>query len=180
MRLLDRRRCHLDVLEVEELALEGDGPSGKSAANYFERLIGSGAALLERHTEPFELFPFEADSGAELETAAGDNIHCRDILGKAYGIVKRHQQHSGYDADPSGAGGDRRDYGQNRGKIPIFDEVVLRQPDIIKPVVLAPRDLIEDFAVEPVGGLVPQCWISEVIPKTKAYFSTVVIMSSFS
>jgi hypothetical protein len=43
--------------------------------------------------------------------------------------------------------------------------------DIIKPVVLAPRDLIEDFAVEPVGGLAPLRWIAEVILQTKAYFS---------
>ena len=34
-----------------------------------------------------------------------------------------------------------------------FNEVVLRQPNIIKPVILAPRDLIEDFTVEPVRGL---------------------------
>src|SRR5271166_6091065 len=137
MRLLDRLWRYLDVLEVEELALEGDGLSGKRAPNYFEGLVGSRPALLERHTKTFELFPLEADAGAELETTAGDHIDCRNILGKAYGIVKRHQEHSGYDADPLGAGSDRRGYGQNRGKIPIFDEVVLRQPDIIKPVVLA-------------------------------------------
>ena len=174
MRLLDRLRCHLNVLEVEELALEGDGLSGKRAPNYVEGLVGSRAALFERHTETFELFPFEADPGAELETTAGDHINGRNVLGKAYGIVERHQEHAGYDADPLGAGGDRRGYGQDRGQIPVFDEVVLRQPHIVKPVILAPRDLIEDFAVEPVGGLTPLCWISEVVPKTKAELSTAV------
>jgi len=88
--------------------------------------------------------------------------------------VKRHQEHSGGDAEPVGAGGDRRGYGQDRGQISVFDEVVLRQPDIIEPVVLGPRDLIEDFAVEPVGGLAPLCWISEVIPQTKTELSTAV------
>ena len=34
-------------------------------------MVGSGAALFEGHTETFELFPFEADAGAELETTAG-------------------------------------------------------------------------------------------------------------
>src|SRR6266481_473031 len=178
MRLLDRLRCHLDVVEVEELALEGNRLSGKRAPNYFKGLVGSRAALFERHTETFELFPFEADPGAELETTAGDHINGRNVLGKAYGIVKRYQEHAGYDADPVGAGGDRRGYGQDRGQIPVLDEVVLRQPHIVKPVVLSPRDLIEDFAVEPVGGLPPLWWISEVVPKTKAELSTVVTHDS--
>jgi len=155
MRFLDRLGRHLYVLKIEELAVDGDGLSRKSAANDLEGLVGSGAALFEGHTETFELFPFEADAGAELETTAGDDIHCRNILGKAHGIVKRHQEHAGYDADPFGTDGDRRGYGQDRGKIPVFDEVVLRQPNIIKPVVFAPRDLIQDVAVEPVGRLAP-------------------------
>jgi hypothetical protein len=46
--------------------------------------------------------------------------------------------------------------------------VVLGQPDIIKPVVLGPHDLLEDLAVEPVGRLAPLWRIPEVIPKTKA------------
>jgi hypothetical protein len=154
------------------------GLSSKSAANYVERLVGSLAALFEGHTKTFELFPFEADAGAKLETTAGDDVDRRDILGKTHGIVKRHQQHPGNDADPVRAGGDRRGYRQDRGEIPVFDEVVLRQPDIIKPVVLAPRDLIEDFAVEPVGGLMPLWRIAEVIPQTKPYFSTAVVHNS--
>ena len=67
--------------------------------------------------------------------------------------MKRHQQHARCDADPIGAGSDRRGCRQDRRQVPVFDEVVLRQPDVIKPVVLAPCDLIEDFAVETVGGL---------------------------
>jgi hypothetical protein len=88
--------------------------------------------------------------------------------------VKRHQQHAGGDADPVGAGGDRRGGGQDRREVAVFDEVVLGQPDVIKPVVFAPRDLIEDFAVEPVWGLAPLCRVAEVVPKTKAYLSTTV------
>jgi hypothetical protein len=88
--------------------------------------------------------------------------------------VKRHQQHAGGDADPVGAGADRRGGGQDRGKITVFDEVVLGQPDIIKPVVFAPRDLIEDFAVEAVGWLAPLCRVAEVIPKAEAYLSSLL------
>jgi hypothetical protein len=68
---------------------------------------------------------FEAYSSVEIETAAGDDVNCRDILGKPHGIVKRGQEHSGDDADPAGAGGDCRGGRQNRGKIPVFNEVVL-------------------------------------------------------
>jgi len=88
--------------------------------------------------------------------------------------VKRHQEHAGYDADPVGAGSDRRGDGQDRGQIPVFDEVVLGQPHIVKPIALGPRDLIEDFAVEPVGGLPPLHRVAEVVPKAKAYFSAVI------
>jgi hypothetical protein len=53
--------------------------------------------------------------------------------------------------------------------------VVLGQPDIIKPVLFAPGDLMEDLAVEAVGGLVPLWRIAEVVPQAKANFSVVVI-----
>jgi hypothetical protein len=69
-------------VEVEEVALEGDCLSGKSAANYVEGLVGPRSSLLERHTKTFELFPFESDADAELEPTAGDDINRRDILGK--------------------------------------------------------------------------------------------------
>jgi hypothetical protein len=78
--------------------------------------------------------------------------------------VERHQQHAGCDTDPVGAGGDRRGGGQDRGKIAVLDEVVLGQPDIVIAVVLAPGDLIKDFAIQPVGGLAP-LGVAEVIPK---------------
>jgi hypothetical protein len=60
--------------------------------------------------------------------------------------------------DPVGTGGDHGGGRQDRGKIAVFDEVVLGQSDIVETVVFAPRDLIEDFAVEPIGWLAPLCW----------------------
>src|ERR1700730_1563880 len=113
MRFLDGLRRHLDILKVEELALEGDGLSGKGTANDFERLVGARAALLGRHAETLKLFAFEADPDAKLEAAAGDHINGRNILGKADRIVKRHQQHPRCDADATGAGADGRGYGEN-------------------------------------------------------------------
>src|SRR5215831_548823 len=86
-----------------------------SAANYFEGLVGSRSTLFERQPETFELFPFESHPGAEFEATAGDDIDRRDILGEAYGVVKGHREHSGYDADPIGAGGDRRGCWQDGG-----------------------------------------------------------------
>jgi len=137
-------------------------------------MVGARAALLGRHAEARKLFPLKADADAELETAAGDHINGCDVLGKADGIVKRHQEHPGCDADATGAGADGRGYGENGGKVAILDEVVLGQPNIIKAFVLGPGDLIEDFAVEPVGGLPPLRRVAEVVPKAKAYFSAVV------
>ena len=140
----------MTVLEVEEVALKGDGLSGEKTTNDFERLVGSRAAFLERHAEAVELFVLEANSDAELETTAGDHIDYCDILGQAYGIVKRHQKHARCDADPFGARGDRCGYRQNRGEVAVFDEVVLREPNVVESVVLAPRDLIEGLGVESV------------------------------
>jgi hypothetical protein len=34
-------------------------------------------------------------------------------------------------------------------------------PDIIEAVVFSPCDLVEDFAVKPVGGLAPLRWVAE-------------------
>jgi hypothetical protein len=87
-------------------------------------------------------------------------------------MVKGHQEYPGRDADPLRAGSDRCSDGQNRREIAVVDEVVLRHPYIVEAVVLAPRDLIEDFAVEPVGGLAPLGRIAEVVPQTKTYLST--------
>jgi hypothetical protein len=86
MRFLDGLRRHLDVLEVEELALEGDSLSRKSAANDLEGLVGTPTALLGRHAEARKLFPFEGDADAELKTASRDYINRRDVFGKAYGV----------------------------------------------------------------------------------------------
>jgi hypothetical protein len=60
MRFLDRFGRHLDVLEVEEVALEGDGLAGKGASNDVERLVRARAALLERYAEARKLFAFKA------------------------------------------------------------------------------------------------------------------------
>jgi hypothetical protein len=93
--------------------------------------------------------------------------------------VKRHQQHARCDADPIGAGGDRRGGGEDRGKITVFDEVVLGQPDIIKPVVFDPRDLIKDFAVQPVGRLAPLCRLRKSYQRPKRIFRlSLLIMAS--
>jgi len=66
---------------------------------------------------------------------------------------------------------DRAGRGDVGGAVAVEPEVVLGQPDIIETVVFAPRDLIEDFAVEPVGWLAPLYWVAEVIPKAEANFS---------
>jgi len=69
--------------------------------------------MSRRHAEARKLFPLEADADAEFETAAGNHVNDRDVLGKADGIVKRHQEHPGCDADATGAGADGRGYGEN-------------------------------------------------------------------
>jgi len=65
--------------------------------------------------------------------------------------------------------------GKNRGEVAIFDEMVLGQPNVVKPMAFAPRDLIENLAVEAIRCLPPLRRISEVIPKTETYFAIVLI-----
>src|SRR5689334_8451067 len=91
--------------ESENALLKGDGFARESSADDVERLVGARAALLGGHAEARKLFTFEADPDTKFETAARDDINGRNILGKAYRIVERHQQHAGCDADAVGAGG---------------------------------------------------------------------------
>src|SRR5215510_6497476 len=87
---LDGFRGYLDMVEVEEFVLEGDGLSIEKTANDPESFVGTLPALLERDTEAFELFDFVANSDTEFETSARNDINHGDILSKAHGIVKRH------------------------------------------------------------------------------------------
>src|SRR5262245_42092241 len=87
---LDGFRGYLDIVEVEELVLKGDGRSIDKTANYPESFVGTRPALLERYTEAFELFYFVANPDTEFETSARNDINHGDILGQAHGIVKRH------------------------------------------------------------------------------------------
>src|ERR1700683_2514987 len=56
MRFLNRFRGHLDILELEEFALEGDRLTAQKATNKIERFVGSRSSLLERKPKAFELF----------------------------------------------------------------------------------------------------------------------------
>jgi hypothetical protein len=87
--------------------------------------------------------------------------------------VERHQEHTRRDADTLGPGRYRRRRREDRRKISVVDEVMLGQPNVIEAVVLAPGDLVENLAVEPVGGLTPLLRVSEIIPKAEANFSSV-------
>src|SRR6266404_6944671 len=107
MRFLNGFGRHLDVLEIEELALEGNSLSAQETTYDFERLISPCAALFERGTEAVELLVLEADPDAELKAAARDDIDYRNIFSEAHGIVEGHQEHARCDADPFGACGNR-------------------------------------------------------------------------
>jgi len=55
--------------------------------------------------------------------------------------------------------------------------MMLRQPDIVEAVVFAPRDLIKDSPVEPVGGLVSSLRIAEIVPQAEAYLLVTHVLS---
>ena len=84
MRLLDGLRRHLDVPEIEERALEGDGFAGQRPPDDLEGLVGSRSTFLDGHAEAFELFLLEADADAELEPAARNDVDDGDVFGEAY------------------------------------------------------------------------------------------------
>ena len=70
MRFLNRFGRHLDVLEVEEFAFEGNSLSAQETTYDFERLISACAALFEWDPEAFKLLQLKADPDAELKAAA--------------------------------------------------------------------------------------------------------------
>ena len=67
---LDRLRRELDILEVEEFALEGECLSAQKAANDLDRFVGSRSSRLERKAEAFELFQLVARPDPKLKTTA--------------------------------------------------------------------------------------------------------------
>ena len=75
-------------------------------------LLVRGPALVEGYAEAFEFLELVASADSDLETPARNDVDHRDILGKAYRVVKRHQQHARRDADPLGASGDRSSGGE--------------------------------------------------------------------
>ncbi len=49
--------------------------------------------------------------------------------------------------------------------------MVLREPHVLKPVLLSPHDLVENLTVELIVGPFPGWRVTEVVPQTKAEFS---------
>src|SRR5229473_1074604 len=173
MRFLDRLGRELDLVDLEEFALEGERFAVEQFADDVERLVGTTAALVEGDCETLELLDLVADAHAEFEASARDSVDHGDILGEAHRVMERHQQHAERDTDTLGARGDRGGGREHRGQIAVLDEVMFGEPAIVEAVILGPYNLVEYFAIEAVIRLTPLRRIAEVVPEAEADFFVV-------
>ena len=93
MGLLQRFGQHLQTLEADELALEGDAFLGPGGQDHLDVLAETGVALLRRDGEGVELHALEAPAGAPVDPTAGQDVEQGHLLGQAQRMVGGGQGH---------------------------------------------------------------------------------------
>src|SRR5581483_3675718 len=128
MRLLDGFRHERDIAQAVEPAVERKSVFGPRPADDFRSFLEARAALLARDAEAGELGHAIALAQAEIETPVRDDIDGRGVFGHAQWIMERQQQDEGANTDAPGTRRDRARDRQQRGRIAVGNEVMLRQP----------------------------------------------------
>ena len=100
--LLNRLRGELGLRHGVVFALKRQGLALPQATDDFEPLVGARAAFLARNAEALELLDLVADAHAQLEPAAGDDVHGRRVFSQPHRVVKRQQHDAGTDVDRLG------------------------------------------------------------------------------
>ena len=173
--LLNRLRGELGFGHRVIFPLKRQGLALPQATNDFEALIRTGAALFAGNREALKLLDFISNTHTQLEPATRNHVHRGRVFSHPDRIVKRQEHHARPDMNFLGPRGNRGGNRQQRRRIAILDKMVLGQPDIVKAVLLAPYDLVDDFVVELVIGTFPGRRVAKVIPHAKANFRIAVL-----
>ena len=98
---------------------------------------------------------------SEVETAGGDQVERRGVLGNTHGVVQRQKKQERPDPKASGPCCDGGSDRQQRRRVAVIDEVVLGEPRFVEPHLFGLRHEIEVCAVKLIPGHVCLCGIPE-------------------
>src|SRR5579862_618406 len=133
MRQLRRRRLDDDVLEMPEAAVVGEALARRPRPRHHRNgLLETRLGFFRRDRKTLELAVPVAFADAEIETAAGDQIKRRRLLGEQHRIVP--WQHDDRRAEPQrrGAHGGRHQQHQGRRHLVPAGEMMLDQKARLK------------------------------------------------
>ena len=123
-----RSRPDADGRQVVDGPLVGERLAGPRLREDAQDLVHRGAAAALVGAEAGELDPGPAEPEPEQQPAVAQQLHRRGILGQADRVVQRREDHARRDLDPGGRLRDRRADDEERGHVPVVDEVVLGGP----------------------------------------------------
>jgi hypothetical protein len=118
------------------------------APQHGEALGETGAAVGGVDAVPGELMGSVALAEAGVDAPVGQHIEGGDVLGHPDGVVEREEQEVEADPDPLGDGGDGGGDRNDRGRVAVVGEVVLREPDGVVPQLLGAADQAELVGVD--------------------------------
>jgi hypothetical protein len=128
MRLLRRRRLDHDVLELPEAAMMRESlPCREGARHHLDCLVETCLRFRGRDLKTVELAVPITLADAEIETAAGDQIERRRLLGQQHRIMPRQNHHRGAKPQLGRAHGERGQKHQRRRHLIPAGEMMLDQ-----------------------------------------------------
>src|SRR5262249_4652843 len=107
-----------------------------------------------------------------LEAPAREDVDGRAVLGDADRMVERQKKHRRSDPDLPRPCRNRPRLHERRWRMPIVDEMVLSQPDVVVTDRLRPGDLVGHPGVEVLIGCPPFGRIAERVPQAEAELSS--------
>ncbi len=152
---LDPVRVHLDALDAAEVG-------GRLAAHEVQQpayplmaeVLRLGGVRVEGRLHLL-VVDRRADTDSRVEPATGEEVHGRQVLGKAQWVLPAHRGDGGTQLDPGRALGSRRQHGDRRGDAEL--QVPVAQPGAVEAEPLTEFDDLQGRLVTPARiGLVEQ------------------------
>ena len=138
---LHRRRFHYNIVQLEMPAVKGEGRPGVESLDYLQHFLQAGGpgAPVHAGVAPLGLLhcvESAAHADAQLQPAAGNQVHRADHLRQQDGMAQGHQHHGGAEPHSGSAGGDG---GQGGHRFqPGFGGQAVAHPDRSKAGILGP------------------------------------------
>jgi hypothetical protein len=132
-------------------------------------LVGQGVALPDVGPEGLILAHAIAGAKAEVQAAVREDVHHDGFFGHLQGGAQRGEQDRRADSHPLGAGRHRRREGERLRQVPVLEEVVFAQPDVVGTEALAGLDELEGPGVELRPGMPPSGRVAKVEVESDAH-----------